>query len=59
MKVVILNTKEFNMLDSDFKKHVLSDSETTILCDMIGRTINDVHHIKLTMDTVLEEDLNE
>ena len=36
MKIVILSTEEFNMLDADFKEHVLSDAETTTLCALVG-----------------------
>lgn len=27
MKIIVLSTKEFNMLDADFKEHTLSDAE--------------------------------
>lgn len=57
MKIVILSTKEFNMLDADFKKHTLSDAETTTLCDLLGRMEKEVQHIKSVMSDALEEDL--
>lgn len=57
MKIVILSTKEFNMLDVDFKEHTLSDAETTTLCDLLGRMEKEVQHIKSVMSDVLEEDL--
>lgn len=57
MKIVILSTKEFNILDADFKEHTLSDAETTTLCDLLGRMEKEVQHIKSLMSDVLEEDL--
>lgn len=57
MKIVILSTKEFNILDADFKEHTLSDAETTTLCDLLGRMEKEVQHIKSMMSDVLEEDL--
>lgn len=57
MKIVILSTREFNMLDADFKGHVLSDAETTTLCDLLGRMEKEIQHVNSLMLDVLEEDL--
>lgn len=57
MKIIILSTKEFNMLDADFKEHVLSDAETTTLCDLLGHMGKEIQHVKSLMSDVLEEDL--
>ena len=65
MKIVILSTKEFNMLDADFKEHVLSDVETTTLCALVGvgacadTDRGDIDSIKTAMNVALLEDMND
>lgn len=60
MKIVILSTKEFNMLDADFKEHVLSDTETTTLCALVGACADiDIDSIKTAMNVALLEDMND
>ena len=60
MKVIILSTKEFNMLDADFKEHVLSDAETTTLCTLVGACADDdIDSIKTAMNVALLEDMND
>ena len=68
MKIIILSTKEFNMLDADFKEHVLSDAETTTLCTLVGACADDDHadidhadidSIKTAMNVALLEDMND
>lgn len=61
MKIIILSTKEFNMLDADFKEHVLSDAETTTLCTLVGACTvlpDDIDSIKTAMNVALLEDMN-
>ena len=65
MKIIILSTKEFNMLDADFKEHVLSDAETTTLCALVGVCAYadidraDIDSIKTAMNVALLEDMND
>ena len=65
MKIIILSTKEFNMLDADFKEHVLSDAETTTLCALVGACVctdidrDDIDSIKTAMNVTLLEDMND
>lgn len=63
MKIVILSTKEFNMLNADFKKHALSDAETTTLCSLVGDCVDidraDIDSIKTAMNVALLEDMND
>lgn len=65
MKIIILSTKEFNMLDADFKEHVLSDAETTTLCALVGACAYvdidraDIDSIKTAMNVALLEDMND
>lgn len=60
MKIIILSTKEFNMLDADFKEHVLPDAETTALCALVGACADDdIDSIKTAMNVALLEDMND
>lgn len=60
MKIIILSTKEFNMLDADFKEHVLPDAETTTLCALVGACADDdIDSIKTAMNVALLEDMND
>lgn len=63
MKIVILSTKEFTTLGTDFKEHVLSDAETTTLCTLVGACADidrgDIDSIKTAMNVALLEDMND
>ena len=63
MKIIILSTKEFNMLDADFKEHVLPDAETTTLCALVRACADidrdDIDSIKTAMNVALLEDMND